>query len=271
MKKKQAIFCLFFYWTAASFLTTPPTQAQVLPPPASSPTPEGEGVSPGAPSQDVQLMPRQMMILREGLDAVYGQVMFVVRNNASIPLPGQFRVLMPKETSDFTPREGLEPSEVALASENSDGNQGTQTSGFRGLVVDKVFGPGVSMMSIGFKVDAKLGAAQLSLSHPQGVKELNVLVLKNGPLRASSDLLLKASAMDVEDPQYDSLELKKPLEPKEILTIQVEGVPEGRMRYWWTGGIAAGVLVLGALFLTWKSWPKVVPDQGGDSMISFET
>lgn len=249
-------------------------KGQVLPPPESPADPvappgdsQGQGMSAQEGTNDVQLMPRQMMILREGLDAVYGQIMFVARNNASVPLPGKFRVLLPKETSDFSPREGLEPGEVALASPQDSPSTTVETQGFQGLLVDKVFAPGVSMMSIGFKVDAKLGSAELNLSHPQGVRELNILLLKEGPLKAQSDSLIKDLRTDVEDPQYDYYELKKPLEPGEVLTLKVSEVPEGRIRYWWMGGITAGILVLAALFLTWKSWPKVVPDQKGDTML----
>lgn len=236
---------------------------QVLPPPQVQAPNEPQAPEGDQLSQDVQLMPRQMVILREGLDAVYGQVMFVVRNNGSVPLPGKFRVLLPRETSDFSPREGLEPGEVALASGPEHPSQG-----FQGLIVDKVFAPGVSMMSIGFKVDSKLGSAVINLNHPQGVRELNVLLLKKGPLVAQSDGLVKDTRSDVEDPQYDYFELKKSLEPLETLTIQINGVPQGRGSYWWLGGITAGILVLGSLLLTWKSWPKVVPDQKSDVLIT---
>jgi hypothetical protein len=270
----------FFYkWSLLLLVTIGTTvpwisaRSQILPPGTPPQEAAQPTTDPSPPNlqkdgaMDVQLMPRQMMILREGLDAVYGQTMFVVRNNSSVPLAGKFRVLLPKETSDFSPREGLEPNEVILANPEGASAEAQGNQGFQGLLVDKVFAPGVSMMSIGFKVDAKLGSAELTLSHPQGVRELNILLLKEGPLVAKSDVLVKDLRTDVEDPQYDYFELKKPLEPGDVLTLKVEGVPEGRTRYWWMGGITAGVLILAAFFLTWKSWPKVVGDQKGETML----
>ncbi len=218
--------------------------APVLPPPASTTS----GAQPS--TTDIQLMPRQMMVIREGLDAVYGQIMFVVRNNAAVPLPFKFRVLMPKETSDFSPREGLEPGDVVLADAPS------SQEGFRGLVVEKVFPPGVHMMTIGYKVDGSFGSATLTLSHPEGVQDLNLLSLKEGRVSLESSGLVKNSKPEEADPLYDALQLKSPLEPGQVLTIQVTGIPEGRTRLWWMGGLLGGILLASASILTLRTRPQ---------------
>jgi hypothetical protein len=261
--KHHALTCMLAWMatvTAVAAVGVTVVYAQMLPPPAAAnqplePAPQVQS------SGDVQLMPRQMMVLREGLDAVYGQVMFVVRNHAAVPLPLKFTVLLPKETADFSPREGLEPSEVVLAEARGDGG------GFKGLLVDKTFPPGVLMMTIGFKVDAQLGRTTMTLSHPDGIKDLNLLTLKDGRIQADSASLVTNERPEDADPLYKAFELKAPVNANETISIEISGVPEGRLRLWWLGGIFGGVLVFLVLILAWKTWPKMVADQTGETMI----
>src|SRR5690606_13910452 len=118
----------------------------------------------GSANADVMLTPKHLIILRQGLDAVYGSYVFAVQNTGEAPEKFRSAVMLPKETADFVPQEGGRPDEVTLAEDGG------------GVYVEKDFPPGVHIVSIGFKADASYGKTTLTFTPPAEIQSFTVLL-----------------------------------------------------------------------------------------------
>jgi len=156
-------------------------------------------------------------------------------------------VMLPKETVDFVPQEGIKPEELAL----SDG----------GVRVSATFPPGVHIVSIGFKVDARFGTAQMSFLPPATVQSFTLLVPRQSGLSVNAPSLVESGGSESPDPQYQSFVNQGPLTVGETLRIELSGLPEGRHRLWLLGSIAAAVLGLAAGLFAWRTRPKLTADE----------
>lgn len=195
----------------------------------------------------IQLTPKHLVIVRPGQDAIWGSYVFAVQNNGQEPAALSTEVMLPKETVDFVPQEGIKPEELAL----SDG----------GVRVNATFPPGVHIVSIGFKVDARFGATQLSFTPPVAVQSFTLLVPRQSGMKVSAPGLVESVGSESPDPQYQSFVNQGPLAVGDILRIELAGLPEGRHRLWLLGSIAAAVLVLASGLFAWRTRPKLTADE----------
>ncbi len=209
----------------------------------------------GSAQADVSVTPRHLMILRPGLDAVYGSYVFAVENTASTPATLRTAVMLPKETVDFVPQEGVSPDEISLAPDG-------------GMVVDKAFNEGVNIVSIGFKTDASYGKAGLTLTPRIDVESFTLLIPKGSGMLVSGDNFSAGGAGTVPDPQYESYVSRGPLKAGTTTTVTINGLPEGRRRVWILAGGVTGVLLLVAGFLAWRTRPKLSEDAGSMVVVS---
>jgi hypothetical protein len=199
----------------------------------------------GAPS--IQLTPKHMMILRPGLDAIWGSYVFAVQNTGSEPASLSTEIMLPKETVDFQPQEGVKPEELSLSD--------------AGVRVNATFPNGVHIVSIGFKVDARFGGATLTLTPPTEVQSFTLLVPRSGGVEVKAPGLVVASGGDAPDPQYQAYVNQGPISPAQAFKVEIAGLPEGRHRLWLLGGVAAAVLLLGAGFFAWRTRPQLAADE----------
>lgn len=204
---------------------------------------------------EVMLTPKHLIILRQGLDAVYGSYVFAVQNNGEATARFKSAVMLPKETVDFVPQEGVEPDEVSLA------------PGGGGVVVEKDFPPGVHIVSIGFKVDASYGKAMLTLTPPAEIQSFTLLLPRGGGMRAVSTILKPGEMGHAPDPQYEAMISEEPLGQGASFTVDVQGLPEGRTRIWIVGAAVGVFLLLLAAFFAFRTRPRVTGKAGETVLI----
>lgn len=203
---------------------------------------------------DVYVTPKHLIILRPGLDSVYGNYVFAVQNSGEADEVLKTEVMLPKETVDFVPQEGIDANEVSLAPGG-------------GLLIDKSFPPGVHIISIGFKTDAHYGEGKLSLMPVTDIQSFTVLIPRDSGINAVSSVLTDGDAAAAPDPQYRPLVSKAPLLAGAAFEIAVTGLPEGRGRLWMVGWAIAALLVVGVAFLAIKTRPRITGGDGGGQVI----
>lgn len=205
---------------------------------------------------DVYVTPKHLVILRQGLDSLYGSYVFAVQNTGEAPEALKARVMLPKETIDFMPQEGVDPSEVSLA----EGPEG-------GLQIDKQFPNGVHIISIGFKVAARLGKASLSFTPVGEIQSFTLLVPRDSGIQLVSSPLIDGDEAAAPDPQYRPYVSGAPLPAGTPFFIEVAGIPEGRSRLWMIGSVLAGLLVLATGLFAWRTKPKITEDASGAQIL----
>ncbi len=184
---------------------------------------------------EVVLMPKQLIVLKPGIDQILGTWVAAVNNRGQVPERFSLPVLLPREAKDFQPIEGIAAADLKL--------------GDLGLVVQKEFPPGVSVLSVGFMLPASFGQATLHLKAMVDVGELTVMSPR-GLLDIDSQDLSEAGS-DVQDMQrYSVWTSNRMVIAAQDVLVGVSGVPEGRARLWAIGGILAGILAVGAGLLT---------------------
>lgn len=208
------------------------------------------GLAPSAGAA-VEVKAKHLLILRPGLDAVYGTYVFAVENNGKEAERYKGTAMLPKETDDFAPQEGLEPADVTL---------GPPGSG--GVLIDKAMSPGLNVLSLAFRVPAHYGRSAMTWTLPSTIDSLTVLVAKQGGMSLDAAQLAPVPASQESDPQFKTLINAAPLVAGSKLDMQLGAIPEGRTRLWWVGG-AVGVWLAGlALWLAWRTRPKITADAG---------
>lgn len=212
---------------------------------------------PSAPAAaEAGVSPRHLIILRDGLDAVWGSYVFAVVNDGNAPAPLKVEIALPKETADWAPQEGVEPEAVKLAAGAGSGV----------LLIEKEFPPGTHVITIGFKVPASFGSAELTLKPPTTVADLTVLRPRAGKFSVEASWLKPVDGGASPDPDYDALTAAEPMTAGAEKVMRVSGIPEGRARFWMLGGVVAGLLVLGALALAFKTRPRL-SGEGADAVL----
>ena len=203
---------------------------------------------------DVRVTPRHLMILREGLDTVYGSYIFAVENSSDKPEHFKSPLMLPKEADDFSPQEGVEASDLSLAPGG-------------GVIIEKDFAPGMQVVSVGFRVPARYGRGLLSLTAGLPIESFTLLVPRQSGILATSPKLVLGDASNAPDPQYEPFITSTPLQPGDTLAIDVAGLPEGRTRSWIVGGGVAAMLLAMAGFLAWRTRPKISGDGASTVLI----
>jgi hypothetical protein len=198
------------------------------------------GVAPYEASAQVTVAPKQLLVLKPGLDVVHGTWVVAIMNKGQAPAKFRTPVLMPLEARDFQPIEGATAEDVKLADD--------------GLWVEKEFAIGVNVVSFAFVVPSSLGGISLSLKPRADTGELMIMTPK-GMLDVTGRDFVE-SGTDVQEMQrYSVLSSKRLIVAGEELSLRVDGVPEGRGRLWVVGGVFGFLLVMIAGVLAWRSRP----------------
>lgn len=202
-----------------------------------------------AADENVMLMPKQLLVLKPGLDMVSGTWVAAVKNNGDKEASFKFPVLMPADARDFSPIEGLSSEQIQL--------------GDTGLMIERSFPPGVTVVSLGFLLPSTSGRATIRLKSSIDVGELT-LMTPRGLLDIHSPDLSEVGA-DVQDMQrYSVWATNTMLLANQSLVIGVSGIPEGRTKLWMIGGIFASVLAVGAGVLTRRTATRIQSSQADD-------
>jgi hypothetical protein len=195
----------------------------------------------------VEYSGKHAVFLHASVDKVVGSYMFVITNTSSEPQRARIPLMLPEETDDWRPQEGVAASELEM----TDG----------GLVVDKEFASGESYIAIDFLANASGGATGLTFKpafpimefaiySPKGEIDIKPLTAKFSPgmdgmpMGGKSYNILTASAID----------------SGEKVQIEVSNIPEGRANYWLAGSTIAGLLVGLASLLAWRTKPHLAKE-----------
>src|SRR5262249_47491521 len=121
---------------------------------------------------------------------------------------------------------------------------------------------GVQVVSIGFKVDARFGKAELEFNPISEVQNFTVLVPRGSQMSVSGEGLAASPEAGTPDPQYEALFVEQGLQGGKPLTVQVAGLPEGRRRIWIVGATVGAMLGLLTAGLALRTRPKITGRAG---------
>ncbi len=189
----------------------------------------------------VTVAPKQLLVLKPGLDLVHGTWVVAIMNKGQAPAKFRTPVLMPLEARDFQPIEGVTADDVKFEND--------------GLWVEKEFAVGVNVVSFAFVVPSSLGGINLSLKPRADTGELMIMTPKGMMDVVGKDFV--ESGTDVQEMQrYSVLSSNHLIVAGEELSLRVDGVPEGRGRLWFVGTVF-GLLLIGISgTLAWRSRPR---------------
>jgi hypothetical protein len=198
---------------------------------------------------ETRIEARHVIMLHPGFDTVWGTYMFGVRNDGTEPEKLRGFLTLPKETADFQAQEGLTQEELI-------------SGGADGLMFEKEFPAGLTLISIGFKVNANFGSTVLTFAPKVDLQDFSV-VTKKDPLtiKSSSGLLNEPGITPVSNEDFVAITAKGPIHTGESVVIEVGNVPEGRGRLWIAGGIIAGLIATFSLGLTLKTLASSRPPE----------
>ena len=192
---------------------------------------------------DVKVSGRHVYMLGGGLDEVVGTYVFLVSNLSDEPEKARIPLMLPKETVDFRPFEGTAPEELELS---EDGR----------VVLAKEFKPGDQIVTIGFKASGGFGKGDLTFQAPQDISHLTLFVNQDDLKVASLD----ESELDFKENEpfggrvYNTY-TRSLLKKGESLRIRVDGLVEGRERFYWLGGALLLLLIVAAGALSYRTRP----------------
>lgn len=198
-----------------------------------------------APSSfaEIYVTSKHLVILRTGIDTVWGSYVFAVNNKDAAPSSLKVNIMMPAQMTDFYPQEGVTKEEVMLTDS--------------GLMVEKEFAPGVNVVSIGFRVPSKFGRAEVSFKPQMDIDSFTLLVPRDSGTQIQSDGLVVGNDEERPDPQYQPYVSKNILKTGETFTINVAGVPEGRLTLWISGAITGACMLIFGLLLAIRTRPRL--------------
>jgi hypothetical protein len=205
---------------------------------------------------EVNLSGRHIIILKSGIDSVWGHYLFGVRNDGGEPESFETKVMLPTEVVDFQPQEGISPEEIKLAEGG-------------GLLISKEFPPGLTLVAIAFKVDGSFGKASMTFLAASDIDEFTVMT-QDKNLEMSSIFLSPGETPMSEGhgSSYRVLTNSETVKEGQRIVVDLGNLPQGRAQLWIIGGVFAILLLLIAIWLT----ARTKPSRGAiDKNTSFQT
>lgn len=194
-------------------------------------------------SQGATLAGRHVYIIHPGMDSVWGSYMLVVEREAEegATESAQFQLMLPTETEDWSPQQGIEKDSVQL---KPDG----------GLLVDAVFEKPQTLVVTGFKVAGNSGRVPFTIKVPFEMEDFAVMAIE-GQIKIVSDDMKYVGAKDFSGRKYDTWSMENVAQGK-VIQFTVEGIPEGRRNYYILAGLFGLILIGGVTVLALRSKPK---------------
>ena len=193
-------------------------------------------------AQGAQLAGRHVYIIHPGMDTVWGSYMLVVeREGEGATESAQFQLMLPTETEDWSPQQGIEKDSVQL---KPDG----------GLMVDAVFEKPQTLVVTGFKVVGNSGRVPFTIKVPFEMDDFAVMAIE-GQIKIVSNDMKYTGAKDFSGRKYDTWSVENVPEGK-VIQFTAEGIPEGRRNYYILAGLFSLILLLSVTVLAIRSKPK---------------
>lgn len=190
---------------------------------------------------EVVVRDRHIMILYPGVDAIWGNYLFMISNESEEAIRHEMDLILPKETIDWQAQDSLSASDIVLAEGG-------------GLHLNKMIPPGNHLLSVGFKIPASGGVAPLTVEASFDIGQLGLFI-------GDQDLSLQADGFTVQKNvpfsgrSYDTYTMDD-VANGTVMQAAIHGVPEGRGRFWAIGGVVAAVLFGLGGFAAYRTHPK---------------
>jgi len=187
---------------------------------------------------------KHVFILYPGVDSIWGSYIFVVTNDSQQPEAFTFPVMLPKETVDFQAQDVLSPDELKLGPDG-------------GVIVDKVFPPGETLIQISFKLPATESVGTATFTPLQPFQSLGLFIWQDSFVVKGPEGLEIQKGVNLSDRKFDTYTLSSGAVGKPIV-YTFENVPEGRGRLWIIGGIVAAILFVTAFTIAFFTRPRLI-------------
>ena len=191
----------------------------------------------------LDLSGKHILILYPVVDAVQGSYLFMVSNPEPAAKKAKVKLMLPKETVDWAPQEGIGAGELAL------GDDG-------GLFLEKEFAPGESLFSLGFKVPAYGQEATITVEPSYDISTFSVFV-PEGPL----EMMVKPIAFSETKGQkfgeklYNTYNISG-LKGGEEQAFVLRGVYAGRTNFYIIGWVSFVLLVVVCGLFAYRTMPR---------------
>ena len=185
---------------------------------------------------EVKLSEKHLIILRAGLDSVWGEYIFSVQNSQQEPQPADIALFLPRETVDFKAIEG-----VTVADLRVDAQHGTVT-------MQKEFPTGATLVNVAFKVAAQDGAAILNWGVAHVLTSVNVMY-EHKIIEVFSDKLEATQLPRISDVHFRALHTTQALTTGDSLQVQVRGIPRGRAQLYLFAIVFVAILLISTVYL----------------------
>ena len=191
----------------------------------------------------VELSEKHLIILRAGIDSIWGDYIFSVQNSQQKPQHADITLFLPQETVDFKAVEGVTADDLRV-----DIAHGT-------VVMQKEFAHGASLVNVGFKVPAHGGVATLNWTARQALASVNVMY-EHDIIEVSSNKLVVTQLPRIADIKYRALHTQQALAMGDSLQLRVSGIPQGRGRVHLFAVVFAAILLISTVYWGFRSRPR---------------
>lgn len=185
----------------------------------------------------VKVSDRHMVILNTGVDAIWGNYLFMISNAGTTEALFSMDLLLPAETADWQALDNLEPDDIKLGKDG-------------GVRLEKMVPPGDLLVSVGFKVQGSGGDATMRFQ-PRAMDGSLTFLVNDKDLRINgSQLAFRANQPFQNGRMYDTYTIAN-LSTSDSFQLYLSGIPEGRSRFWILGWVLFASLLCGALLMAW--------------------
>lgn len=202
---------------------------------------------------EVRLADRHMVMIEPGIERVGGSYMFGVKNSGAKAVQFTVELLLPKETVDFGPQDGLAKEDLILSDEGR-------------VVVDKEFPPGLTIMSVGFYASVDAPQGELTFPVSSELAELSFLTRGDAGLKADG-FMQRAPSMLPGKNLKGIMATDVPV--SKVIKLSVTGVREGRSSFIYLGIIFSIILSCLVIFLTYRKHTKTTYMNDIDEVVEF--
>ena len=196
----------------------------------------------GSQTDAVKVSPRELLILKPGIEKIFGQWVADVFNSTSKPALFEFEPHLPKGVTDFQPVDGVDAKSLKLGAD--------------GVVISRVFNPGSNVVSLSFSMPASRHNHDLEIVAERDLTQMLVIV-PSGFLSLTSDQLSFQNIQPSDGENFAVYQLVAPISKGSLLKFSVSGIPESRGRLWYVGAVFAAILAVGTLIVILRSGQTV--------------
>lgn len=188
---------------------------------------------------------KQLYMVYETVDGLMGTYVFLVTNDGSEPVRATLPVMLPQETVDFRALNGIGADELKL------GKNG-------GLTLDKSYKVGDSFVSVGFRVPASGGRAEMTFKPERDVQSMSIFLSAGSQLEVSDKkgLMDRKTGVNFGNGSYDTY-TKTDVKKGEPQVFWIDGVPRGRGPFYLMGWITGFLMLILTTLIAYKTRPRL--------------